>query len=785
MKARSLSRDLLYGAYVTKKQSHTLLTITDDTYRLNTPVQAGNYCAYQPGFFEKGPTNTFMIFDGSDNATLAAKVLGSANTDLYGPMATYFFNLVDRGFSTGTINIVPKNATYANMYIALDVKHETNNDGSLKYATLYVEYDVNGDHYHMSFLKERLPNKDTVVEIEIPLLKVAYDPFVIDDLTQMIDVDTFLSDTVVKFNVDSTKPVGEDDHIHVPIIFTAYYGALPYGNNYQLDFSKTSNKIRGLYPEFSVNYVDTNLANIDHSFNFALTKVSNEYGASQSFFDKANSSTRLAINASKNNYVDLFRNYLVPNSVANKVTKAIKAMTAKYKADALSKIKEKFPAFDELLSSSDWMLIELSYLTIDELFTRAPMTNQNTFETPFAYINPFDTEGEATYKDSPIAYYAAPTSIRLEGGSRGSGVDDYISENGFDWDMEIQVDPDAVTTGKITYMNVTPATVGVGDGVRVTVKTEDVEPEKIKFFVDTLKKCYVGGIAGNAFFDPAKMPSAILFGEGYPLDLQQAIIDVIEVNEDVVFKDKCGVLWTYFRTMPWDIKDWTTALDWLRSLGDSRNHNIKTVLGMASFPDSTTGSQSRFSLAYEWIGENGKLYDYLVSCTPDGFGSGNYSNITTAIPNTYEFVPYNDENATDLREELTSLCVNYFEAKENNILGLAGDYGHIPGAESGFHTFGSTIQFNYMSGRVYVVLRNNKVDQRIDDDYLDRLKNKCAQAVQQPAQHFGGRVQFEMGVSTHPNEVGKNIPLCQMRVFANEYSQINRLEAIMSRTISE
>ena len=782
MRARSLSRDLLIGQYITKKQSHSLLTILDQTYTPNEPVNTSNYTCYQPGVFEKGPTNVFIKFSGDDIVTKATKILGKPQTDLYGPMATYFFEELKSGFAAGTVNIVPDNATYANMYLALEVKHDVDDEtGEMKKGILYVEYDSKGDYYHMSMVKDTLPNKedDKLVEIEIPMLRVAYDAFVIDDLVQATDLDNFLKSTVYKLNVTEGATLTDRDIIHVPLLGIAYYGALPYGNNYQIQFARTSNFIREKYPEFQCSIVDTVTKETEHTFSFALSKVNNDFGGSQAFFDKATASCTVTLDASNNNTVQLFRPWMIEKYEANQVTKAINAITAKTTAEILGKIKEAFPAFDENVSASDWWQVETSFIMINEMFTKGPINTTNTFETPFSFVNPWDKTAAESYEHTPIVYKEALPGITLQGGSRGSGLDQIIYEKGFDWDTEIQLDPEAVTTGEVLYLNAQPSVVGVGDGFKLTVKTREVEPKKVKFYVEYLKKCYAGGIAKNAFFDPSNMSSAIIFGEGYPNELQEVVYNACKYDSYAIFKDKTGALWTYLRTVPNNVKTMEEALDWLRSMGSDINWNCKPILGRAYFPDSTTGSQSKFSFVYEWL-TSGKLYSYLMSGTPDGFGSGSYSDIVTALPNTWELVPDN-ENGTELREELTELNCNYFEAKEGGILGLGGDYGHIPKADSGLHTLGSTIQFNYMASLGYLVMRNNKVDQRISDDYLATLKQKVDKRIAAPARHFEGNVITTIAVSTHPNEVGKKIPLLTISVPANEYSQINRTQVIMSK----
>lgn len=782
MRARSLSRDLLIGQYITKKQSHSLLTIIDKTYTPQEPISSSNYNAYQPGVFEKGPTNTFIKFSGDDILSKATKILGKPQTDLYGPMATYFFELLKSGFSVGTVNIVPDNATFANMYLALEVKHDVDDEtGAMKKGILYVEYDSTGDYYHMSMVKDTLPQKegDKLVEIEIPMLRVGYDAFTIDDLVQATDLDEFLKSTVYKLNVSEGNELTEKDLIHVPLLAVAYYGALPYGNNYQVQFSRTSNFIREKYPEFQCTIVDTVTQQSEHTFSFALTKVNNEFGGSQAFFDKATNACTVTLSEAERNTVQLFRPWMIDKYEANQVTKAITAMTAKTTAEILAKIKEAFPAFDENKSASDWWQVETSFITVNEMFSKGPINTTNTFETPFSFVNPWDKSMVENYENTPIVYREALAGITLQGGSRGSGLDKVIYERGFDWDTEIQLDPEAQTTGEILYLNAQPSVLGVGDGFKLTVKTREIQPKKIKFYVEYLKKCYEGGIAKNAFFDPALMTSAVIFGEGYPNELQEVVYAACKYDPHAIFKDKTGALWTYFRTVPNTVKTMDEALDWLRSIGPDINWNCKPILGRGYFPDPTTGSQSRFSLCYNWI-INHRLYEYLMSGTPDGFGSGSWSDITAVLPNTWELIPDN-ENGTTIREELTELNCNYFEAKEGGILALGGDYGHIPKADSGLHTIGSTVQFNYIAGLAYVVMRNNKVDQRISDDYLTTLKLKVDKRIAAPARHFEGNVITSIAVSTHPNEIGKKIPLLTITVPANEYSQINRTQVIMSK----
>ena len=78
------------------------------------------------------------------------------------------------------------------------------------------------------------------------------------------------------------------------------------------------------------------------------------------------------------------------------------------------------------------------------------------------------------------------------------------------------------------------------------------------------------------------------------------------------------------------------------------------------------------------------------------------------------------------------------------------------------------------------IMKDNVIIDPTTDD-LESLKRKIEAAIVNPAKHFKDKVSVTIGLSTHAQEVNRNVVLCEIRVTGNDYSRYNRLHMVAQR----
>ena len=772
MKSRIVPVDLITSPYISLRQSYTALTITDNSEREYASVEAVNYGCYQPIFAPKGITNQLIFFEGNDVVNKFTTMFGTPDTGKYGPMFTYALQILKSGFTLGTINIRPQEATYPNFYLGFNVGAVKDDEtGKMKMTKLYIEYEPDEDYYHMDTVKSRLPNANAIIEVDFPVMEAKFDNYCIDGLTRDTDIDEYLGKTAVKLDVAGGDAITLDDYIHVPIIGLAYRGAGDY-NNFRAVFDNNQGFLNSVYPIFGCTIYDGTTQK--YSFNFCLFDIANEYNVNQSFENRATATCKVVFNESTKNSVQEFRPYSVSKKVANKLTDAMESLCTKFQDDLLRRVKEQIPTFDPDASQSDWYNIISYYTYLTAQFERN--AEYRSLETPFSRNNPFVLTYLSGFEDSPIEVKCASAVQRFSGGTMGP-LAKILEDEGFSFDIMLDV-PTEEDVIILDSLEVASGSVEIGTPFTFTVTLSTEPAAQTQFFVDELKKCY-GGEIDPAVLDPSFMRDAIIFGEWYPNELQEHIAEFVRYHDGTINYDGGRCDMTYIRTPPLSVTTIDEAIEWAQSFGTSKNMNMHTVIGRWSFIDPSTGSSEKFSAFFDYLGTNGVLYNYLTSYTPDSIASGSYSEVISGAENTQELVPKTVAN----RETLAKADVMFYARKSNGNYALSEDSAHIPNIDSVMKNIGSGIHFNKMINRLYCFARDNKIIDATDEN-LTILKQKAWNLISEIAAAFNNNVTVTTLLSDHEYEKDSDVVLFQLNVIGHNYSRHNRIAAIIERSSS-
>ena len=772
MKSRIVPVNLITSPYISLRQSYAALTITDNSERAYANIEAVNYGCYQPIFAPKGITNQLIFFEGDDVVNKFTDMFGTPDTGKYGPMFTYALQILKSGFTLGTINIRPQDATYPNFYLGLNVGAVKGEDGKLKTATLYIEYEPDEDYYHMDFVKDRLPNANAIVEVEFPLLEAKFDNYCIEGLTRETDIDEYLGETAVKLTVDGGDVVTANDYIHVPLIGMAYRGAGDY-NNFKVVFDNNSDMLNNRYPVYGASIYDG--STLKYKFNFCLFDVANEYNVNQSFENRATATCKVTFNSSTKNSVQEFRPYSLSKKIANKVTSGIEAVCDKFQQDLLRRVKEQIPTFDPDASQSDWYNCIAYYTYLINLFTKDD-TNRS-LETPFSCINPFAITILNGFEDSPILAKTASAIQSFSGGSMGQ-LSKILEDEGFSFDIMLDL-PTAEDVIVLDSLTVDAGSVDIGTPFTFTVTLSTEPAAQTQFFVDELKRCYSGDI-DPAVLDPSFMRDAIIFGEWYPNELQETVAEFVRYHDGTLNYDGGRCDMTYIRTPTLKVETISDAIDWANSFGTGKNMNMHAVIGRWSFTDPSTGSSEKFSAFFDYLGTNGVLYNYLTSYTPDSFASGSYSEVISGAENTQELIP----STKDERESLAKADVMFYARKSNGNYALSEDSAHIPNIDSVMKNIGSGIHFNKIINITYCYARDNKIVNPTEEN-LTILKNNLETKLADPVSAFNNNFTLKVFLSDTTQEADSDVVIYQPTIIGHSYSRHARVDAIIERSSSD
>lgn len=751
MKNKRVPVATITGYINTFQHSNTVLTITDESERDIPVVNSDNYTVIQPIYSPKGVTNEWVKIEGTDIVNTYLELFGAPNTAKYGPMATYAYNAVLGRFNAAVINMRPEGSTYPNTYLAFNIEKAKDEKGQTPLTkTLYAVMNSSTEEYIFSFDKKDCEDQkeelDEIKEIPLEYYQFGYVNYTVEDLTSETEVEDYFKNQLPKMQVDASATIA-DVQVHVPQFMLAYRGAGDYGNIFKFKVATNTELLNDAYPFFQGTIKDS-IKDV-YTFSFAMfdTSVGQlNYG----FEDRATNACKKAMTAT--NVVQEFRAWSIKRKEANKAEKAIQQIIKNTKDYMLAKIKETFPTFDPETSVSNLEDYNNALDTLAGMFKRNRETAAGAGrETPFSFVNPWLPLEDAVKGVLPLEYVNAPGELQFYSGSLGK-LREKLDEEDFSWDTTLQRQEPNPDTGS-------------------------PETKDYKVWSDLLIKAYSGEL-DDSLFDSSIVPDGILFGEQYPIEVQEEIDKLCKYKEDVLNVETVRPDFCYIRTPEEKVNTIQKALDWSDGFlnGDKKNLNMHPLIGSWRFTDTTTGAQERFSGCFDWLGDGSILFDYLFSCTHKAFATGDYSVITKGATNSQLLVP----RTSGEREELKKREIMYFKRRSTGLYALGEDTGYIVGKESVLKNIGSNIQFNRIMNIAHNIMKDNVIIDPTTDD-LEALKRKIEAAIVNPAKHFKDKVSVTIGLSTHAQEVNRNVVLCEIRVTGNDYSRYNRLHMVAQR----
>lgn len=758
MRNKVIPEYMIQSTYVAYNHPCTVVTITDNSQRPVTQVNSENYTVLQPVFMPKGPTDEIIVFEGSDIVTKWRDLMGTPNTALYGKFGTIAEEALKGRFSLATLNMRPPEATYANFYVAFDVKKAMDDEGNNAVTkTLYVLLDSSTQEYTFSFIKEELQPEgteleptQTITEIPLEMFEIGFKPYFIEDLKTSTDYNDYLSNTAYVNKIGKNNASIDDTELHMPLFGLAYKGRGDYGNVFKAEFTTEPTKLNEVYSYYDCAIKDG--AETDYEFTFSIFDIARgqlNYG----FGDRALLACRTTFTAT--NFTQVFNSYSASRQLQNKAEAVVKAATTKTLGNALAKIKEKFPTFNETTDTSNWDEIVEAINVMQNLFHRNRDTVEGkSVETPFSYVNPWDVIKDEDKAKMPWVYNSCASTIPFTGGSMGP-LGDILNDDGFDWNTTLEEEiPDEMT------------------GV----------PTKKKYKIwDRMLTQFFTGETDDCIFDPTIVRDAIIFADDYPLDVQEVIDDFTRYREGEVNFEKGRCDMCFIRTPDQSVKTITGALDWQASfLNTTKNINMHPVIGAWRFTDPSTGAQETYQAFFDYLGTDSSLFNYLSSCVPDSFASGDWSMISKGAVGSMTLVPRTHTE----RESLANRDIIYYKRRPGGYYTLGHDTGYNVGVDSVLKSIGSNIQFNRILNLALMELLKNQIINPTKDR-LNILQRDIELAIAQPAKHFNGKVAVSIGLSTHEKEVDKKVVLCEITVTGHEYSRSNRLHMIAQRPDSE
>lgn len=578
----------------------------------------------------------------------------------------------------------------------------------------------------------------------------------------------------VSFNLEANKVVS------LPVFGLVYRGAGDYGNRFVAEFSTKSSPlpIDRDYPYFRCN-IRENAYKSEHSFDFTLFSIGKN-GYNYNFMDRANQSCRVIF--SERNHNNTFTPFLVSRKDSNSIEKGLKVFFEKLRNDLVTELgkvytddEAKFkslltnkPELDEdtVRNFNTALLGELDTLESD--FKRNTLDpEKRSLETPFSRIAPWDLnpidQFTKKYRRKTIPFLNLlnlPTVIKFDGGDNGC-IRDILGEEEFDWDATVY------SPYVFTEEDKEKEEAAVKAGKRGTYKV----------WLDLFTKVYTGEI-DDAIFDSTIVRDSIVFGDGYPFELQQTVANLVKYHENWVHREKTRPDWTFIRTPEEEVVTMEDGLMWAQQVlreNKTKNYGMHSAVGSWMFTDPTTGGSNRFSGFFEYLGDNSSLFNYLLSGTSDSFASGDHSLIFNGADGTQECIPRTTEEKTDL----CKADVMYFRRRSNGQYGLGEDLGHNPGMLSSLKNLGTCIHFNRILNEAAGFMMDNVIS-NTDKDTLDWLKKGIEKRISPYTKHFKDRVVVNVKISDHENEQDLKVILAEITTVGHEYSRNNRVSMIMT-----
>lgn len=735
------STNMIVGSGVdTSKASHVVLTIEDLTVKPKTIVNNSPYVVQVLGYYYKGITDKDVVIEGNDKVTKYERIFGKPNTSLYGPGATLALEAINAGFNLSTFNVRSEEATFPNYYIAFTITDKPTVNGvpspTALTKILYVWHDTVADKYYIAGIQSDLPPEALpaeIIEVECPIYQYQHSTRYMADAKSLMEIQPYLTTPVADGGsvVDTVDPVTTvtPENVHIPYHGLIYNGRSEYGNYFKTTYKTLNSLIDEKYLLFENKTIDSSNNNLEMLFNFSFSQyqsVKTGQKLNYPILVTQEGSVDMEVN---NNSVELFTGFTGEKKTINKIKTTADACVTKTLNSALAAIKVAFPLFDETAETmSNWQEVVDATKLISDTFTYTNPINENAL----SYCDPFKE-----LPADPLTlgnYIPASTTIYMAGGTDELATE--LHANGYDIN-----------------------------------KTEVPSLPGKPIFPDLFEKYYTG-VLTDTIYEPAITRAALVLGEGYPNDLQEAICKLTAFKPEMFNVENVRADWLYIRTPDESqVKTLDDVITWGRGFVDPNNPNCKTFIGSWNFYDESDAQIHRFSCVYDWLGVDGGLYPALISGTPDSFASGTHSKIRRAERNSHNLVP---TGSSTYRDTLYDLDINFYTNTLDRGFALSEDTSGNRGYESMLKSLISCINFNSIANTTYLYMRDNKITRPT----ISKFNNMVADIRDLSAQyikHFANGVKIEVKLDDNPYSVGTDVVLAHISVSNNKYSRYARV----------
>ncbi len=737
------STNLITGPYNVSNFSHTVLTIVDDTAKKQVTAATSAYMVDQPLYLPKGVTDKVVVFEGPDKVNNFTKVFGAPNTSLYGPMATTAYNALISGFDLSVCNLRNENATFPNWYLAFHATNKVVTSGTPVQLTktIYSYKDIATEV--ITFVGEKAdfedaigiaPAKEAIKTHVLPIYNYSFLGLGMEGLKYISDLELYLTSSTEDGGIldvaieDPSANVVSDETIHIPIIAKAYLGRGKYGNAFKSNMATTSMKINDKYPLYEEYCMDGN--NKEHVFNWSPTQ--DMYNGGLVYYpvqvlEWGSIDTRM-----HNNLIQMFTGFAQNRGIINKIASTTNTLVSKTLRAAEALILAEYPTWDPTnIQKSNWDEVITLTEEISDLFTFTDPIN----ECALSYVDMFNTT-VGSGKLCLGKLDKAPSVIQMMGGT--DEIEDAVNATGY------------------------------SKTLKLSSQAIDEKPIFEKLLND-----YYKGLVDSAIYDPTIIRSAIVFGEDYPLSVQETVSALTKSRENVYNVENTRPDWVYLRMPEHDlVTNEDQALQWVSTFVDPMNHNMKIFVGSWNFKDLTDNKIHRFNGCYDWLGEHGEFHKFLMSGSSDSIAAGDHSTIYNGITNSQKLVPTGDST---YRKQFSDKDINYFYRNRNGFFSLSEDYSGKPGYNSMLKHLICDINFNNIANTAHNILRDNRY-MIPTKTRLDNLAKDVKDACKQYEKHFENGITYIAKISDEGPEAGQNVIVMDIEVKENGYSRRNRVE---------
>ena len=740
MKSNIVSTNFKTGKYITKVRPHTLTSFNDNTERKIPDTATGQYNTLHVITAPKGLTNQIITFDGDGAEDKFHAMFGHPNTIIYGKAFTYAERCIKSGFTANVLNTSPPDATHANILSYFRINQGTLEDTlasgvpsnvvDRKTRALYYSKNTpvaGGEEFYFSFDKNDPELGATSTMLAVPNMRIGFEVRSLSGVSNTFDPATFLEEDEYKIDMPADGDSMTTAAIQAPVFGMFHGGAVSDGNNHSLNVTEVDIQIKDKYPLYQMIIKDQDVESF--KFQFALFNVRYE-NLSAYFSDVVNKYCKMVFTTK--NEVELFRPYTIKRKQANALKSVIKTSVTRIMDELVATIvAAAIPGFDIDASVHNLEDMRMESMAYADEYMAADDIDGRSIETVFSRITPWTA---LDYPNVPFIHTSIPTELKLLNGSSGE-LATILENEDFSWDI----------------------TNAAGE----------------KIILDLAMKAFRGEI-DETIFDPRLVRDSQIFGDGFPIELQEVVEELVRYREDLNYYDKSRPDFTYWRSPQDRIRTMQDVLGWSDSIlahnPSGKNMNTKLFVGKAMFEDSTTGGQTKFDLIYDYLGSDSALFGYLNSGSPNPFASGSWSKIKGAVTNTFELLP-NDEES----ELLSRRDINYYGMNSDRSIGLKEDTALNMGNYSSLKSIASTPIFNKIWNTCYCVGMDNMITS-LDNFELSRIVKVMLSKIPPSAlSHFENAIEITPTISTHPQEIGKDVVEYTVTVKKDTFSRYNKV----------